>query len=319
MAENKTIIIKKINKVEGGAHGGSWKVAYADFVTAMMAFFLLMWLVNATPQEKKVQLEGYFKEFSLFDKGGKRPMFMEEAGQPIPMRIERGADNKPLPQVAVSDVERAQEEMASGLRKEIEERLSDIKDQVLVDTFEGGVRIQILHKDGHPIFEKGSFSFTPEGQRALEAVAEHIKGLSNKFAVEGHTDSAGYADSRYTNWELSTARASSARLLLEHFGVSSDRLVRVAGYAASQPLIKGNPDDPRNRRISILLYRDDKAAGTGPAGPPPPPEVRIPQTPAPKSALPANVPANVPANAPDTTSKVPANAAKAQGVVPAKP
>ena len=278
MAENKTIIIKKINKVAGGAHGGSWKVAYADFVTAMMAFFLLMWLINMTPQEKKEQLAGYFKEFSLFDKGGKRPIFMEEAGQPIPVKIEKGADTKPLPPVEASDVERAQEEMAAGLRKSIEEKLADIKDQVLVDNFEGGVRVQIIHKDGHPIFEKGSFSFTPEGQRALAAVAEHIKDLPNRFAVEGHTDSLGYSDSRYTNWELSTARASSARLLLEHFGVPTNRLVRVAGYASTQPLIKGNPDDPRNRRISILVYRDDKATGPAPAGPPPPPAVVIPET-----------------------------------------
>jgi chemotaxis protein MotB len=281
MAENKTIIIKKINKVAGGAHGGSWKVAYADFVTAMMAFFLLMWLINMTPQEKKEQLAGYFKEFSLFDKGGKRPIFMEEAGQPIPMKVERGADNKPMAPVEATDVERAQEAMVAGLRKDIEEKLADIKDQVLVDNFEGGVRIQIIHKEGHPIFEKGSFSFTPEGQRALAAVADKLKELPNRFAVEGHTDSLGYSDSRYTNWELSTARASSARLLLEHFGVPTDRLVRVAGYASTQPLVKGNPDDPRNRRISILIYRDDKAAGTAPAGPPPPPSVVIPETQAP--------------------------------------
>jgi len=278
MAENKTIIIKKINKVAGGAHGGSWKVAYADFMTAMMAFFLLMWLITTTPPEKKEDLAGYFKEFSLFDKGGKRPLFMEEAGQPIPVKIERGADTKPLPPVEASDVERAQEEMVSGLRKAIEEKLSDLKDQVLVDNFEGGVRVQIIHKDGRPIFEKGSFSFTPEGQRALALVADRLKELPNKFAVEGHTDSLGYSDSRYTNWELSTARASSARLLLEHFGVPTERLVRVAGYASTQPLIKGNPDDPRNRRISILIYRDEKTTGAAPAGPPPPPAVVIPET-----------------------------------------
>jgi len=145
------------------------------------------------------------------------------------------------------------------LKGEIEAKLGDVKDQVLVDVFEGGVRIQLTDKEGKLMFPLGGSDLTPEARRILKVITENFKDNENKIAIEGHTDALSYSSNRYTNWELSTERASIARRELEKNGLNPDRLSRVAGYAASDPLIKDNPSDPRNRRISIiLLYPDQK-------------------------------------------------------------
>jgi chemotaxis protein MotB len=140
------------------------------------------------------------------------------------------------------------------LRREIETKLADVKDQVLVETFEGGVRIQMMDKDGSPMFALGSAELTPTARRIIKVITENIRDTENPIAIEGHTDALPYAGNRYTNWELSTDRASSARREMEANGLAQERLVRVAGFAATDPLIKENPYDPRNRRISILVY-----------------------------------------------------------------
>ncbi len=263
MPENnpKKIIIKRGHGGgHGAAHGGAWKVAYADFVTAMMAFFLLMWLLNSTTKEQKEELAGYFKEFSLFDKGGEKPLFTPSHGKPIAMQ--------PQPvvvQVVPSGADMAKEKLRSEVAEELEKKLADMKDQILIDTFEDGVRVQVVHKDGNPIFDVGGTSLSRAGLEALKGIAESLKDNDNKIAIEGHTDARVYKDSKYTNWELSTARASTARIILEQNGIPQSRLMRVAGYADSQPLVKGNPEDPRNRRISVLIYnKQEKKAPEAP-------------------------------------------------------
>lgn len=245
--KNSKVIIKKVKKKgHGGHHGGQWKVAYADFVTAMMAFFLLMWLIAILAPETKKSLAQYFQEASIFNNSGKGFMDKSEG------IMGEGAAAQLIKQ-APSGREMSREEFRDRLKRDIETKLSEVKDQVWVEIFEGGVRIQIIDREGSPMFALGSPELTPAAKKIIKIIAQHIRDMGNDIAIEGHTDSLSYASSRYTNWELSTERASSARRALEEEGMNSDRLVRVAGYAAREPLIKDNPADPRNRRISIVL------------------------------------------------------------------
>jgi chemotaxis protein MotB len=260
MSTHKNVIIKVVKKkVVGGHHGGSWKVAYADFVTAMMAFFLLMWLITMVAPEKRARVATYFKHFSIFEKSGssfmeKHEAILNESGGEItiPKEFFQAAGNGMTPQ-----------ELHEKLRRETESRLAEVKDQVMVEVFDGGVRIQLVDKAGQPVFPLGGSTLTSVGRKMIEVVADGIKDVPNKIAIEGHTDALTYSSSRYTNWELSTERASAARKELETLGVDPDRLAQVSGYAATQPLIRENPNDPRNRRISIIIQYP--ANGGGPA------------------------------------------------------
>jgi len=254
MAENKSIIIKKIKKGHAGAHGGAWKVAYADFMTAMMAFFLLMWLLSMVVPEKRAGVEQYFKEFSIFDKqnaldvrqGG--AMIPDQDKPPIPQRdqLTEAADHGKQPAVQP-------EQLKSKLQDAFNMNLPDVKDQLTVDVTEAGVRIQIGYNEQDPLFAKGSPELTAKGRKAVQFIALQLKNLPNKVEVEGHTDSINYSGGRYTNWELSTDRASAARVALQQGGLAEERLSRVSGLASTQPLYPDNPADPRNRRISILV------------------------------------------------------------------
>lgn len=282
--DKQPIIIKKVKKGHAGAHGGAWKVAYADFVTAMMAFFLLMWLLNMTSDEKKIKLALYFQEFSIFEKGG-APVETGPVGEPsvIPPILNKqttgeesknkvGADEsgevssikspppeeKTAEEAVDNNIYMDKEQLKTELTAVIEKRLNELKDQVIVETFDKGVRVQLIDKQGNPLFAIGSSQPTPEAKKALRVLADSLKDLPNRIAIEGHTDSLAYAGSQYTNWELSTDRASAARKELEAAGLNPERLVKVAGYAATNPLIKDKPEDPRNRRISILIF--DKQA-----------------------------------------------------------
>jgi len=250
---NKTIIIKKVKKNDhGGHHGGSWKVAYADFVTAMMAFFLLLWLITMTSPEKRARISSYFKYFSLFDSGGtsiieKTSSMFEEAGPNDQKAFREIPDQNTLNLMSSKELE-------ATLEKGILEKLGSLKDQVIVDIVDEGVRIQIVDKEGSLMFEKGSTKPTEKARQILKIIAENINSLPNKVIIEGHTDALPFSDREYSNWELSTERASSARKELEANGLDPGRIMRVAGYADTDPLIKENPFDPRNRRISIILH-----------------------------------------------------------------
>jgi len=145
------------------------------------------------------------------------------------------------------------EEFKETLKNAIEGKLGDIEDQILVDIFEGGVRIQLVDKEGKAMFDLGSSKPTPIALRILQVIGDNIKSMPNPLAVEGHTDSLTYSSASYSNWELSTERALASRKELERYGLDPNRLIRVAGYADTVPLIKENTKDPRNRRISIIL------------------------------------------------------------------
>ena len=265
MGNQKAIIIKKVKKHSGGGHhGGSWKVAYADFVTAMMAFFLLLWLLNMTSDEKRIRLSQYFKHFSIYSEGGtsfmgktsemfsdsgesKDKVFSSRYGDDV-SNVEGG--DKTVLKVAIDE---AGKKLGEALKKDFKAKLGDVQDQVLVDLVEGGVRVQMVDKDGSSMFELGNNKLTPKAKKVFRIIGENIKHLTNKVAVEGHTDALPYAGNEYSNWELSTERASSARKELEANGLNPGRIDRVSGFASTDPLIKDDPSDPRNRRISIIL------------------------------------------------------------------
>lgn len=247
MAARKLIILRVKPKTREKVHGSSWKVAYADFVTALMAFFLLMWMLAMVAPAKRAEVARYFKEYNLVGKGS--PGAIQTQGS-----VARGEPESPAEPIPAS------EQLRQDLAQIINARLGDLRDQVWVDTFEAGVRVQVVDKQGRLMFQLGSAKLTEDAKRALKVIAESIKGLENRIAIEGHTDALNYSTTKYTNWELSTARASEARQELERHGLDPDRLIKVAGYAAVDPLIRANPYAPQNRRISILIY-DKKDAG----------------------------------------------------------
>lgn len=256
--EGQPVIVKKVKKVvHGGHHGGSWKVAYADFVTAMMAFFLLMWLVTMVSPEKRAGVSYYFKHFNLFDKGGLS--FVETK---IPVKISLMDEQKfGKPEIDDEGTElevQRRKAFEDTLKKEIETSLADVKDQILVDTFENGVRVEIVEKSSSAMFPLGSAVMTDNGKRILKVIAGVLNGTDQKIAIEGHTDSLAFSSSTYSNWELSTERASAARRELERDGFPPSLLMRVTGFADTQPLIQENASDPRNRRISILIFDEPR-------------------------------------------------------------
>jgi chemotaxis protein MotB len=249
--KSKTIIVKRVKKGHEGSHGGSWKVAYADFVTAMMAFFLLLWLLAMVSPEKRASLAEYFKHFSIFTQSGKS--FMKESSE---IFSKPGSEAKNIGKEGQGPGEMAAEEFKNRLKKAIDEKLQGLKEHLMVDTVEEGVRIQLVDTEGKPMFHPGGAEPTQFAKEILSFVSDNIKDMPNMIAVEGHTDASPLKRQKYTNWELSVERASAARRALEDNGIDSDRIARVVGYADTQLLFKDNPTDSRNRRISIILLQE---------------------------------------------------------------
>lgn len=249
----KKIIIKNVKHVHAGHHGGSWKVAYADFVTALMAFFLLMWLLNMTSQEKRAVLAMYFRHFSLFEKSGES--FMQNGGL-RPAGEYHGGDE--VVETGENSSGVTNDEMASKLMTGIDQNVQAGKDQVYIAVTDEGVRIQIVDSAQNPIFAPGSAQPTDTAKKLIRAVAGILKNFPNDIAVEGHTDSSPVKSEQTSNWELSVARASAARRELENGGIDPARIARVVGFADKVPFLKEYPSDSRNRRISILFMKGKK-------------------------------------------------------------
>lgn len=261
MNENREppIIIKKSRKKGDEGHGGSWKVAYADFVTAMMAFFLLMWLLNMTSPQKKIQLSQYFQNYSIFEKGGGSTLG-EHENVPGSGMLETGKTIKQSVKIPPHEIDANQ--LAENIKKQVNEKLSQYKDRILVFDDKGNVRIEIIDNEGHSFFNVGGTELNESGKELIQGLAPFLVGLNEKLIVEGHTDSLAYSKGKQTNWELSTQRASTARVELEKSGISPQKIEVVAGYGDTKPLIRDKPSDPMNRRISIVVDFKGIAAGT---------------------------------------------------------
>jgi chemotaxis protein MotB len=265
------IIIKRVKKNKGGgAHGGSWKVAYADFVTAMMAFFLLLWLLSMVSEDKKASLSEYFQKYSIFPESGPSavttkkskltdPKFLNESKEDFSKASSMAVLGKKSGEIShkkKQEIEAKDEELVKKIRASVDEKMAGVRDQILVDVIEGGVRIQIIDTEGSIMFHLGSAQPTAKAKEILKFVSASLKGMPGRIVVEGHTDSAPFRGGQITNWELSTSRASAARKELEENGIAPSRIARVVGYADTELLIPLDARDPRNRRISIIILQE---------------------------------------------------------------
>jgi chemotaxis protein MotB len=252
-ANSKIVIRRRKKKSHAAHHGGSWKVAYADFVTAMMAFFLLLWLLSMVAPEKKIAISQYFSDFSLMksqsQQSGTSILDKSTGVLEIEKKTKKGSSR-------VKEEKKATpEELAKMMRMAIDDKLQAMKKQVLIDTTPEGLRIQIVDNEGSEIFRLGSDEPTEKAVQIIRLVSENIREQPNRIVIEGHTDAAPFKTVQKTNWELSTSRASAARRALENNGVDPGRIARVVGYADQELLIREDPKDPRNRRISIILLQ----------------------------------------------------------------
>lgn len=250
MADEQPVIIKKIIKKNKGHayHGGAWKLAYADFVTAMMAFFLLMWLLASTDDKTRRGISEYFQDpykASLIDKG-KIPSLEEIA----PTEIDRQAEAE---KNDLMQLDRLKKKIQDMINENPE--LSEIKEQIKLETTPEGLRIQITDNKNTPMFKLASSETEPQIRLILRALAPVINKLPNKITINGHTDARPYPANRkgYSNWELSCDRANAARYELNNGGLAEEKILRVTGLADSIPYNPGDTYDPMNRRISIIV------------------------------------------------------------------
>jgi len=246
MADQQPIIVKKIIKKGHAHHGGAWKLAYADFVTAMMAFFLLMWLLATTDEVTKKGIAEYFQdpyEASRIDKG-----LVPTLDELDPTELDKQSEQEDKVKL---------EELRIKIEKMLDEnkKLEDFKEQVKLDITPEGLRVQIVDDKNQPMFKLGSSEAEPQIRTILRALAPVVNELPNKISVNGHTDSKPFAkfSKQYSNWELSSERANAARRELKEGGYDEGKILRVSGLADSIPHNTKDPLDPMNRRISIIV------------------------------------------------------------------
>ena len=260
------IIVKRIKKGgHGGHHGGSWKVAYADFVTAMMALFLLLWLLETTPKEKLKAMEGYFQSPSMIQAaGGASTAVIDMGGGMDAPRGEGGTVLKSNPDsadVPPREKERGEsrhelELLLRKLKENIQNHpiLHSFKDQIYLDITDEGLRIQIVDRKNRPMFDSGKARLKPYAQVILREIGKVIAATPNLISISGHTDSRPYTGRKdYSNWELSSDRANAARRELIATTLDPEHISRVVGLADSEPFTPEEPDAPINRRISIVV------------------------------------------------------------------
>ncbi len=282
MAGDGPLIIKRIKKSGGeGHHGGAWKVAYADFVTAMMAFFLLMWLINTTTPEQKRGIADYFAAQNIsksssgsggvlagtvFGAEGSRAggAVTSMTAQQAPSRpndptrtttegeLKSGATDAQMPN-------REFEQAEMSLRQAMQQMpdIAELSRNLIVNETAEGLNIQLVDQEGQAMFQPGTAVPLPRTRALLEQVARIVDRLPNRISITGHTDAVNFeGPDGTTNWELSAARANAARAVLASQGIDSDRIFEVAGKAGTDPLLPNDPYASSNRRISILLMRE---------------------------------------------------------------
>ncbi|MEE4221061.1 flagellar motor protein MotB [Pseudomonas viridiflava] len=304
MENNQPIIIKRVKRFGGGHHGGAWKIAFADFATAMMAFFLVLWLMSSATPEQLIAVAGYFKDpvgFSdsgspyVIDLGGSPEMSPNQTLNPE-VKTTPSPDTVPIESdTSESKAEEVEQERLEMLLQELQNKVEEnpqlqkFKDQILFEITQDGLRIQIMDADNRPMFDSGSARLKPYFEDILLAMADTIKSVPNKISISGHTDATPFVgNGGFGNWELSANRANAARRALVAGSYPDPQVARVVGYASSALYDRENPTNPVNRRIDIVVLtkkaqeRIEGAQNSGGA----------PQTPPAQSAPPA--PGSVP-------------------------
>lgn len=271
-------IIKKVKKNGHAHHGGSWKIAFADFVTAMMAFFLLMWLVASLNKAQKAAIADYFKQpirVALMggENFGNREVNVKGGGSDVKeTQGQVSATTKPVAQKDLGD--KINQEDASSIRADIKKlealkteinlsidkdpSLAGLKKQLRMDIVQDGLRIQLIDNQNKPMFDVGSDKVNPSFEPILANIAKLINTVPNKITIQGHTDASPYDNPEeldYTNWELSSQRANAARRALLKAGMNEDKVMSVSGFASTLLLDPNNPLNPENRRISIIVMK----------------------------------------------------------------
>ena len=281
------IIVKKVKKGGHAAHGGAWKIAYADFVTAMMAFFLLMWLLGSTSEGDKKGLSDYFSaplkvsmmggsgagaSNSIITGGGSD--LTQKSGQSRKGDGQDALSKKAMAEAVKAEVAKQDAKKLAVLSAKISAlissnpKLSEFSSQIRLDTTPDGLQIQIVDDQKRPMFDSGSAMVKPYMRDILREIGAALNGVENKISLDGHTDRSPYsnADRGYSNWELSSDRANASRRELVIAGMPDEKLARVVGLASSILLDTGNPLSPTNRRISIIVMTreaEERLMGTG--------------------------------------------------------
>ncbi|ALQ50031.1 flagellar motor protein MotB [Nitrosomonas ureae] len=271
----RPIVIKRIKKVAGGHHGGAWKIAYADFVTAMMAFFLLMWLLGSSTQSQLEGISEYFKtplkiafmggssigETNSLIKGGGTDLTRQHGQVKNGEIITNDKANKQAIKVIK---ERIELEKLEGLKKKIEEaiqanpQLQRFANQLLLDITTDGLRIQIVDEQNRPMFALGRAELQPYTRTILREIGKMLNEVTNKISLSGHTDAKPFpsGDKGYSNWELSADRANASRRELIVGGMDANKMLQVVGLSSAVLFDKDNPLNPINRRISIVVMNE---------------------------------------------------------------
>jgi len=263
MAERPVIVIRKKKVAHAAHHGGAWKVAYADFVTAMMALFIVLWLLTQADMRLRQQIAQYFRDPGVLPGGAV-------------VNPEQTASKSREPKVVSQEIIVVQgdgeEKLLEGQKKAIEEALEKaaeespemaaIKDQVIVQVTDAGLSIQVVDKGRDLLFDVSSAKLKPALIELLKRLGDHLGRLPNPVQIGGHTDSRQYPpESGMTNWELAWERANAARKVLEANGLHPGQIHRVVGYADTEPLVPEDPLADENRRLSIVAERKNAPPG----------------------------------------------------------
>lgn len=270
----RPIVIKRIKKVAGGHHGGAWKIAYADFVTAMMAFFLLMWLLGSTTKAQLKGISEYFKtplkvamsggsgsgEATSVLKGGGTDFTRQDGQEKKGAIEEQKVDDKTKKILR----ERAELIKLEGLKKKIEQAieanpaLKKFENQLLLDITTDGLRIQIVDEQNRPMFALGKAELQSYTKTILREIGKMLNDVSNKISLSGHTDAKPFpsGDKGFSNWELSADRANASRRELVAGGMDTNKVLKVVGLSSAVLFDKEDPLNPINRRISIVVMNE---------------------------------------------------------------
>ncbi|CUA84480.1 MULTISPECIES: flagellar motor protein MotB [Gulbenkiania] len=260
----RPIIVKRIKKGGHGHHGGAWKIAYADFVTAMMAFFLLMWLLGSVSQGSLAGIAEFFRtplkvalsggegagDAQSVIKGGGTDL-TRQAGQ-----VKRGAREQEV-EAEKSRLSQLQRKIQSAIDQS--NLLKEYRNQVKLELTPEGLKIQLIDEQNRPMFSSGSSQMMPHTRAILQELSRDLNQLPNRISISGHTDATPYSGGQggYSNWELSADRANAARRELIAGGLMQDKVLRVVGLAAADPLNPGNVFSPENRRIAIVVLNKE--------------------------------------------------------------
>jgi chemotaxis protein MotB len=262
----RPIVIKRIKKAGGGAHGGAWKIAYADFVTAMMAFFLLMWLLGSATKAKLEGISEYFKTpmkvaMTGGSGSGDATSLIQGGGTDLTRRAGQVKKGEIETSTSRADQERQESARLQDLKAKLEKaidsnaKMAQFKKQLKLDITSEGLRIQIVDDQNRPMFDSGGAVMKPYTRDVLREIGRTLNEVPNRISLSGHTDAVPYSggEAGYSNWELSADRANASRRELVAGGLEDGKVLRVVGLGSAIPFDKENPNSPVNRRISIIV------------------------------------------------------------------